>query len=1008
MAKIFVSYSRKNSVEARKIIQALKDMNQDVWVDWEDIPPASDWLEQIFQGIEGSDAFIFLISPDSAASEVCKVEVGHAAKNNKRIIPVVVQQVAPQDTIDSIRKLNWTFMHEEDMFEGGIQKVKIAIELDFEWVEEHSRLQNRALEWDRKKESSLLLRGKDLRDARLLVIKAQKKDPIPSELQKTYIYHSNNNERRNIILIALAAIAVITMAFLSYAAVQQKNIANLNAVIADQQREVAKLSEAQAIQNARDAKQAQKKAEYEKEQANQARAEADKAREEADKERQKAEVSRNIAAAQRSAARAQIYQYRPGELYTSTLLAIDSWQNIESPEAEEILRKNISLLPIPIKQIPRAGSINALEFNAAGTVFLTAGTDGSTCAWQVSDGKNLFCTSSPGSINDAVFSPVENIIVTGDSQGNVQILSGTDGTVIKQISIGSPINDVDIQKSGRFAAVTSDSGKITLIDLKARSKFGIDLVGIKVKFATFTPDGLSIVSGSSNGVVSVWTLSQASIPLDTRKHNGEVTTLAFNPNGFYFVTGGADGAVVVTETKTGIEKFRVYHDDQVRDIAFNPNGSWFVTVSNDRKIRVWDINNGRQILSMSQNNFVQAVRVSPNGQWIATTGDDKTVRVWNASTGTELFQIPLKGKGMVLGFSKDGNYLIAGDQSGYINIWDISKVPTPTNYLQFNGVTASASYSPSGNLIAASDDKNVWLLNPKTLSKLTARPQGFTFPDLKASVTKLVFSSKDKWLAALTARNEIAMYNTQNHSPKTIKPDNLVGAFAFSPDEKQLLTGDSSGKLQTWDAVTGKLLNTAITYDLPITAMAVVNDVLAIGAQNELHILDGNTLKEIDQPVSQGNLELLVFSPDGSWLASSNSTGQIQIWEQVNGKFTEPKTINKEGVVSLAFDPSNNLLAIGAIDKVYLIDRTTLEEHARIPHTGTVNSVSFSSDGAVLMTSSLKVIQFWDISKISEIKKGNLIEIACQHLTENLSGEQWSTLFENERYRPLCTNLPVP
>src|SRR6185503_8149856 len=114
MAKIFVSYSRKDSVTARKLIQALKDMQQDVWVDWEDIPPATDWLEQIFRGIEGSDAFIFLVSPDSAASEVCKVEVGHASKNSKRIIPVVLRQVPPQETIDTIRKLNWTFMREED------------------------------------------------------------------------------------------------------------------------------------------------------------------------------------------------------------------------------------------------------------------------------------------------------------------------------------------------------------------------------------------------------------------------------------------------------------------------------------------------------------------------------------------------------------------------------------------------------------------------------------------------------------------------------------------------------------------------------------------------------------------------------------------------------------------------------------------------------------------------------------------------------------------------------
>src|SRR3990172_5159326 len=103
MAKLFVSYSRKDSVAARKLIEALKSIQQDVWVDWEDIPPAVDWLEQILRGIEGSDAFIFLISPDSVASEVCNVEVKHAARNNKRIVPVVLRDVDPKITIEAIR-----------------------------------------------------------------------------------------------------------------------------------------------------------------------------------------------------------------------------------------------------------------------------------------------------------------------------------------------------------------------------------------------------------------------------------------------------------------------------------------------------------------------------------------------------------------------------------------------------------------------------------------------------------------------------------------------------------------------------------------------------------------------------------------------------------------------------------------------------------------------------------------------------------------------------------------
>src|SRR3970282_710846 len=122
MAKVFVSYSRKDSVVARKLIEALKTIEQDVWVDWEDIPPAVDWLENIFRGMEGSDAFIFLISPDSIASEVCNVEVKRAALNNKRIIPIVLRDVDPKTTIEIISKLNWTLMRKQMISMKGLQR----------------------------------------------------------------------------------------------------------------------------------------------------------------------------------------------------------------------------------------------------------------------------------------------------------------------------------------------------------------------------------------------------------------------------------------------------------------------------------------------------------------------------------------------------------------------------------------------------------------------------------------------------------------------------------------------------------------------------------------------------------------------------------------------------------------------------------------------------------------------------------------------------------------------
>ena len=88
MSHIFISYSRSDIILAGKIVQALADNNLDTWIDWKSIPKGEDWEQEIYRGIEEADAFLFLISPDSVASQMCNKEIAHAVKNGKRILPI--------------------------------------------------------------------------------------------------------------------------------------------------------------------------------------------------------------------------------------------------------------------------------------------------------------------------------------------------------------------------------------------------------------------------------------------------------------------------------------------------------------------------------------------------------------------------------------------------------------------------------------------------------------------------------------------------------------------------------------------------------------------------------------------------------------------------------------------------------------------------------------------------------------------------------------------------------
>src|SRR5688500_17472550 len=109
MASLFISYSRKDIAAAHKLAEAFKGHDLDFWIDWEGIPPTVNWWREIEKGIEEADIFLFLLSPDSANSTVCQREIKHAAKNGKRLIPVVVRDPTADESPSELNELNWIF-----------------------------------------------------------------------------------------------------------------------------------------------------------------------------------------------------------------------------------------------------------------------------------------------------------------------------------------------------------------------------------------------------------------------------------------------------------------------------------------------------------------------------------------------------------------------------------------------------------------------------------------------------------------------------------------------------------------------------------------------------------------------------------------------------------------------------------------------------------------------------------------------------------------------------------
>src|SRR5437899_394266 len=196
--EVFISYSRKDKEFVRRLDEELKRRDREAWVDWEGIPPGDTWEKTIYGAIEATHTFIFVLTPDSIAYEVCGREIAHAAANNKRLVPIVHRDVAADRVPKSLGELNWIFFRDSDDFEEATDKLVSALDTDLTWVRAHTRLLTRAIEWDANgRNNSFVLRGEDLRAAEQWLAQAgAQKERQPTALQTEYIIASRKASAR--------------------------------------------------------------------------------------------------------------------------------------------------------------------------------------------------------------------------------------------------------------------------------------------------------------------------------------------------------------------------------------------------------------------------------------------------------------------------------------------------------------------------------------------------------------------------------------------------------------------------------------------------------------------------------------------------------------------------------------------------------------------------------------------------------------------------------------------
>lgn len=969
---IFVSYSRKDRKFVEALCARLRVSGLNLWVDWENIPIAADWRQEIQEGIENAHTVLWIISPDSVSSPYCQDEVTRAVNLNKRTIAVVWRSNYDRDrfshpALAAIKRYNWLYCESFEKLGSTVSALIRAINTDLDYVKAHTRLLLQAIDWknqDRREEfllrkteliaaQQLLLKGKEIEQQWLQQGKSEGLSPIPlpTALQQELVEESTRIEteywrverKRQFRIRLLLGTMVFFLGLASVAIAGQFKALN---------REIEAL--VSSLEGVRELD-------------------------------------------------ALVNGLRAGQQLEQWGWAIERFTPDLRVRVVTALQQQIYGLREQNRLSGHQEQVYNVSYSADGKLLASASEDGTVRLWN-QQGELLQALRSPqlqqqpaASVVHVVFNPgIESnasgansyTLATAGDGGTINIwqISQTDGDWSARIEQRLPVSQTDPTANRVYSLSFSQGGQVLAasvgnrVNLWRRSAIGQfqPLTSLQheqgsqvlsVSFSQLSRTGQSLAAADSNGVIKVLTSSNLfrTYEVTELKHGSRVLHLSFSPDGQTLASGGDDATVKLWMPAIASQPVQVLngHEARIYRVVFSPNGQTIASASADGSVRLWmQMGNSWKNSSPSTPlrghlDAVYRVAFNPNRPLVATAGADDTIKLW-AWDGTLLDSLEgHEDEVLSLEFAADGNSLVSSSKDKTIRLW---KIDNPIQVLPHSNRVYDVSFTPDGRILASSGQGTIRLWRTQDGTPLLERPieqpgaiGSISFAPTQTHTGNQLLAAADEtgtihlWMIQRTSNDYTAML-----AGSLPRAHNGVHSLSFSPDGQLLATAGRDGVVKLWQL------------------------------QLEGDRYTANLLKQSTEGYG-GTAYSVSFSPNGHLLASAGQSGSIQIWRlepDKNGyNITSIRSLEAHtgAVYSLSFSPNSHTLASASQDatvKLWNLDRMLPGVKTLQGHGDEVLKVNFSADGQLLASASRDdTVKLWT-------NEGNLITTLKGHRRE--------------------------